>query len=187
MILSTVVLSLVPTFAGLDSNVLAQGGYHIRGGGTSAASPGVAGIAALYLQKNPTASAITVKNAITSCTTVDGFTGAVPNNYYGYGKANAFTALTGCLTTGIENINALNTLLIYPNPSTAGSTVVIDITSVKANDKTELKIYNGLGQMIKEISVISPTIQLSGLPSGVYFCNLLLNGTTIAREKMVIL
>ncbi|MGZ4079005.1 MAG: S8 family serine peptidase [Bacteroidia bacterium] len=187
MILSTVVLSLVPTFAGLDSNVLTQDGFHIRGGGTSAASPGVAGIAALYLQKNPSANAITVKQAITSCTTVDAYTGAVPNNFYGYGKANAFTALTGCLTTGINNSKDLNSFLIYPNPSISGSTVTVDISNVKAKDKVELKIYNALGEMIKKESLTSSTIQLSGLPSGIYFCNLLLNGATIATEKMIIL
>ena len=187
MDLGPVVLSLIPTFAGLDSNVLAQGGFHIRGGGTSAACPVVAGIAALYLQKNPTASAMTVKAAITSCTTTDVFTGAVPNNIYGYGKVNAFTALTGCLTTNVDNTNSLNSLLIYPNPSIAGSTITVDISNLKLNDKVELNIYNGLGQIIRKEIITNSIVQLSNLPSGIYFCNLLLNGTAIAREKMIIL
>jgi subtilisin family serine protease len=187
MVLSCVVLSLVNTFAAADSNALAQGGFHIRGGGTSAACPGVAGIAALYLQKNPTASATAVKNAITSCTTVDAFTGAVPNNFYGYGKANAFTALTGCLTTEVSNTNNPNSFSIYPNPSICGSTITVDVSNLKLKDKLELKIYNDVGQLVKKESISSSTVQLSNLQSGIYFCHLLLNGATIANEKMVIL
>ena len=187
MVISTVVLSLVPTFLGLDSNSIAQGGYHIRGGGTSAASPVVAGVAALYLQKNPTATPAMIKNAITSCTTIDGFTGAVPNNIYGYGKVNGFTALTGCLTTGIDNVTNPNSFLVYPNPSIAGSSITVDIANLKPNEKAELKIYNDLGKLIKKETVTNSSIQLSDLPSGIYFCNLLLNGTTISTKKMIIL
>lgn len=79
---------------------LAQGGMHNRNGGTSHAAPAVAGIAALYLQKNPTATAAQVKNAIIRCTIQDQFTGCLlPDNYWGYGKVNAFGALTEMLTT----------------------------------------------------------------------------------------
>jgi subtilisin family serine protease len=187
MDISAVVLSLVTTFAGIDSTSMDLEGFHIRGGGTSASSPVVAGIAALYLQKNPSADATTVKSAITSCTTVDGYTGAVPNNIYGYGKANAFTALTGCLTTGVEKKPDLNSFLIYPNPSFAGSLITINISGLKSNDKPELKIYNAMGQLIRKELITNSVIQLSDLPSGIYFCNLLLNGATITSEKMIIL
>lgn len=79
---------------------LGQGGMHNRNGGSSHASPAVAGIAALYLQKNPTATAAQVKNAIISCTIQDEWTGCLlPDNYWGYGKVNAFGALTEILTT----------------------------------------------------------------------------------------
>lgn len=73
---------------------MALGGYHIRSGFTSQASPIVAGIAALYLQKNPTATATQVQQAIIKCPIQDSFTGNnLPDDYWGYGKVNAFGAL----------------------------------------------------------------------------------------------
>jgi hypothetical protein len=66
-----------------------EGGFHIRNGGTSMASPAVAGIAALYLQKCPKASFADFKADLTMNADIDGFTGSVPNFAYGYGKANA--------------------------------------------------------------------------------------------------
>ncbi len=161
---------------------------HVRDGGTSAASPSVAGIAALYLQKNPNATAAQVRAAIDGCTTIDAFTGTVPNNIYGYGKANAFTTLVGCSGLGVENIVNTNTISIYPNPTTSGSIVTIDISNFKAKDKMELTIYNALGEQVKSITVASSSVQLNNsLPSGVYFCNLMVNGRMVTTKKLVIL
>jgi gliding motility-associated-like protein len=72
---------------------------HVVSNGTSNACPGVTGIAALYLQKNPTATAAQVKQAIINSGTSDFFTGnSLPDKYWGHGKVNALTALTETLT-----------------------------------------------------------------------------------------
>lgn len=76
-----------------NASLIDQGGFHIRNGGTSMASPVVAGIAALYLQKCPRASFQDFKNDLTANTDIDAFTGNVPNFAYGYGKANALQTL----------------------------------------------------------------------------------------------
>lgn len=186
-VMSCTLLSILPGDAVTYPDYFDPGGYHTRGGGTSAASPGVAGIAALYLQKNPTATAMDVKNAITSCTTVDGFTGIVPNNQYGYGKANAFNALTGCIFTDVYSNPQNNTFLIYPNPSTNGSVVTIEIPNSQKNVKTEVFVYNALGEIVITELINSSNIELKTLPSGIYFCKLLQDGTIIATEKMIIL
>ncbi|MCC6541588.1 MAG: S8 family peptidase [Flavobacteriales bacterium] len=69
------------------------GGMHIRDGGTSQASPAVAGIAALYLQHCPDAGIAEVANAIRKTARSDAFTGPVPNPRWGHGKVDAFGAL----------------------------------------------------------------------------------------------
>lgn len=66
---------------------------HTRGAGTSVASPSIAGICALYLQKCPNATNIEIMNAITGNSVIDANTGSVPNNRWGYGKADAMATL----------------------------------------------------------------------------------------------
>lgn len=78
------------------ADYISQDGQHYLYNGTSFASPVVAGIAALYFQKVPGATAAEVKEAILSQARRDTFTGdSLPNNLWGYGKADAFRTLTG--------------------------------------------------------------------------------------------
>ena len=76
-----------------NASLIDEGGFHIRNGGTSMASPVVAGIAALYLQQCPGASYQDFKNDLTNNADVDTYTGIVPNVGYGFGKANALQTL----------------------------------------------------------------------------------------------
>ena len=86
-------LPILASFIAGTGDKLDPGGMHIRNGGTSMASPVVAGTAALYLQKCPQATAEEVNEAIRSTARVDAFTGQVPNNRWGHGKLDAFEAL----------------------------------------------------------------------------------------------
>lgn len=67
---------------------------HHRAGGTSSASPVVAGIAALFLEKCPNASWQDFKTALHQGTYHDVFTGGTTNNTWGYGKADALQTLS---------------------------------------------------------------------------------------------
>jgi subtilisin family serine protease len=73
---------------------LAPEAWHFMNGGTSMSSPGIAGIVALYLQKCPYATISGIMNTIQSYSKTDSLTGNVPNNTWGYGKADAFAYLT---------------------------------------------------------------------------------------------
>lgn len=75
------------------NSVIDEDNWHVRNGGTSMASPVVAGIAALYLEKCHNGTYAGFKSALTGTAFSDGFTGAVPNNAYGYGKAHALNTL----------------------------------------------------------------------------------------------
>ena len=84
-------------------------GLHQWLSGTSMASPVATGTAALYLQKNPTATFAQVFSALTSWVTSDNFTATLPNNNWGYGKLNAFAALTtGAPTPELTPVNPLS-------------------------------------------------------------------------------
>lgn len=74
--------------------VLAYGGLHMPNGGTSMASPVVAGVGALLLEKCPSMSHEEYIQAITSTAYQDNWTGTnLPNYAFGYGKLDGFSAV----------------------------------------------------------------------------------------------
>lgn len=87
-------LALIALFQG-GSGIfkLSNDCMHVRAGGTSIASPAVAGTAALYLQKCPDATHQEIMDAINNTAFADAFTGAVPNVRFGRGKINSFAAM----------------------------------------------------------------------------------------------
>lgn len=81
-----------------DPETVDENGLHYREQGTSMASPITAGCVALYLQKNPTATYDQIFSALSQQSKKDDFTtsnGALPNNFWGYGKLDIFAMITG--------------------------------------------------------------------------------------------
>lgn len=107
--LSSEPLYLMDLFIASSSDKVALGGMHVRNGGTSMASPVVAGVAALYLQKNPNAGWKEIKDAIQLSAMKDNYTGNnLPDNTWGYGKVDAFSALTTTIVYGCTNAFSIN-------------------------------------------------------------------------------
>lgn len=118
---------------------------HVRNGGTSMASPIVAGIAALYLQQKPSANYQEIQLAINCTAVADSFTGAVPNFEYGNGKVNGFAALTRsavCIKYGATDTACINYLPIA-NVDTGGCIAkVYGCTDTAANNYNSLANVN---------------------------------------------
>lgn len=74
--------------------VVDSGGWHARNGGTSMASPVVAGIAALYFERCGMATYQNFIDHIHATSYTDQYTGTVPNIEYGFGKIDAMGMLT---------------------------------------------------------------------------------------------
>ncbi len=169
-ILSCGVLAFLPGMIASQPHKVALGGFHITGGGTSASSPVVAGIGALFLQQNPTACWQDFKTALLNCASVDNFTWApLPNNSWGYGKADAFSTLTTCSPVAIHSTAGENMGFdIFPNPSS--STVQLKINKQLLHSDCLLTCFDAMGKIMferritKEISEINVAI----LPKGVY-------------------
>lgn len=100
--------------------IVAEGSMHIQSGGTSAASPVVAGLAALYLQKNPQATNREVMNAIRFCSYQDLYTGSnLPHPRWGFGKLDAKAAMLcndATVVSLAEEAPDTGKTLVYPNP-----------------------------------------------------------------------
>ncbi len=156
--------------ASAQADKVAFGGKHFRDGGTSSSSPVVAGIAALYLEKYPSATAMDVKNAIINCAMQDTFTGSnLPNNIYGYGKAVAYETLVNCGLTSLLDAPESNLQKAYPNPVMRGTDITLEST-VPTN---MLIIYDLAGRQVKELKLTNHNsdivINTSELESGIYF------------------
>ncbi len=179
LMLSAGQLSLMAIWQNQPSNVvkIAEGGFHFRDGGTSSSSPVVAGIAALFLQQNPTATAIQVRDAITQCAVVDSFTGPfVPNFIWGHGKADAFNTLVNCsLTSGIAEHSNTNSLIIYPNPVQAGQPFNLIIPKHAAITESNIKIYDTAGRLVGTFNAKNKSaveIPTDNLSPGIYIVKL---------------
>lgn len=85
-----------------DSSWLISGGKYLIEQGTSMASPVTAGSIALLFQQNPDLTYSEVKDLITSNSTTDSYTGSVPNNNWGYGKLNIFSAMVDLVNPSWE-------------------------------------------------------------------------------------
>ena len=144
-------------------------GFQGRNNGTSMASPTVTGIAALYLSKCKNASYINFSTDLKATAIVDNFTGAVPNNSYGYGKPHALNLLLGnnkATITGNTGICSSPITLSTSVKSSIDSIVWMNSTIsnnllVSSQDTVSAIVYYGNGCKVKTDTTI---VTLNSLP-----------------------
>ncbi len=164
------------------NQIIAEDTMHMTFSGTSSASPSVAGFVALYLQKNPTATTIQIKNAITGCAKQDYFTGSsLPNVNWGYGKLDGYNAML-CGGMGLQGRN-FEELTVFPNP--ASTQIQFNFTNEPG--QFDLKIYSILGAEVKTIhsSQKNLPVNIANLPQGLYLYKILRSTTLIGEGKFI--
>jgi hypothetical protein len=151
-----------------------EGRYFIYGG-TSGASPHVAGVAALAIQAMPMATGLDVRQAIREGALVDAAVGQAPNHDYGHGKLRAYRSLygedppanaapsiaplTATLRRGETRVFGLT--VSDPDHATAALTVAVDrdydgsYDEVITNGALEVA-FDELGTHVLKLSVIDP-------------------------------
>jgi len=107
----------------VNNSAIDSGGWHVRNGGTSMASPLVAGLGALFLQQCPNATYQDFLNALHSSSHSDSITGSVPNFAFGYGKVDAIDLL-------MENEYPVS---ITPNGICIGDSAYLKINSTMSS------------------------------------------------------
>ena len=167
-IMAALPLSMLATYVVSFPSVVAQGGYHRTAGGTSAASPVVAGLGALYFQRNPTATNQQLKQAIINCAYNDFYTGVnLPSNRWGYGKLDGFATITcGEVFDNVKILNAKETIQVFPNPLTQETNLIFSNSENK-----KIKLYNSSGQIVMEDKSegFNYTLKRNNLAAGLYF------------------
>jgi subtilisin family serine protease len=161
-----------------------------RDGGTSTSSPVVAGIAALLFQRYPNANWQDIKDCILNHALVDSLvTGTLPNNYWGYGKVDAFAALTGCTYLSAKNPDApLVETVVFPNPFNDATTIHYSFLQNNFNSKSTLQIFNVIGEKIKSYSLTKKDGEVkinSSLGRGVYFFKFISGNKILKTGKLV--
>ena len=167
-IMAALPLSLLATYIASSSTVVAQGGYHRTAGGTSAASPVVAGLAALYFQRNPTATNQQLKQAIINCAYNDFYTGVnLPSNRWGYGKLDGYaTIMCGEVFDNVKILSNEEIIQVFPNPLSSETNLIFSNAESK-----KIKLYNSSGQIVMEdnCQAINYSLKRNNLASGLYF------------------
>lgn len=150
--------------------------------GTSQAAPSVTGTVALWLQANPELTPADVRDILSKTCDRDAFTGAEPNNDFGFGKLNAYAGIKKALEyTSVNEIEG----------ATDDATVWYD--------KAEQRIYcatasavtatvytlTGTPVLTGKITPVTHSIDASGLAPGVHIVTLTSAGSTKSHKLLI--
>ncbi|MBX3102714.1 MAG: S8 family peptidase, partial [Bacteroidetes bacterium] len=145
--------------------------------GTSMASPCVTGAVALMLQARPGMDYTQAVNLLRMTATADGFTGAVPNLHYGYGKLNVFEAVMAAqLSVNRDNrLQEARLAVLYPNPGIGSPRLRLLHTQGSA---LQLQVMDLRGRVLHTQTATPATpdatvqVNMGGLPAGLYLIRL---------------
>lgn len=134
--------------------------------GTSMASPVVAGIVALMLEANPYLTPSEIKEILQETCRYDDKTGDLssgPNNTWGYGKVNAYSAVQrAAQLNGVFRSTLSDLVSIYPNPSER----IVRVSSPELIQRLELWSIDG--KKVFELNNSESEFSTQGLAPGVY-------------------
>ncbi len=151
-------------------NHLSDTDYNTYWGGTSQATPLVTGLSALLMTQDPGRTPDDIRNIIRSTAEdqvgnpsedVEGF-----DVYYGFGRVNAHQALLYQTSAVTDYADDQIKLMVYPNPSSGD-------LYIKSDEAVNICIKDLLGKTVyssvPDTFQTSFTVDISSLPSGVYF------------------
>ena len=166
--------------------------YSYYWGGTSQAAPHLTGVISLLISVNPNLTVSQIRLILQQSSqdlVGDSFDTIGWDQYYGFGRINAFNAISNPLLSNTEYYTESKNLKIFPNPiSTEYS---FSISGLESNINYDIKIVSLDGKIVKEINNIQTDgilkIENKYLQSGIYFVNINnLNSKLTFYKKIIV-
>ncbi|MBR1513647.1 MAG: S8 family peptidase [Bacteroidales bacterium] len=143
--------------------------------GTSQATPCVAGIIALMLQKNPDLLPADICHILEE-TSVK--LSEHKSNVTGIGRIDALAAIEQVPAWDKVNEQIETQAFVYPNPTR-------DQFTVECESMTEIAVYSMDGKLVKHMAANGNRCSIEGLSEGVYLVKVMTERGTIVRKMMV--
>jgi thermitase len=160
--------------------------YNTYWGGTSQATPHVTGLVSLLLAQDNSRTPSSLKDILEK-TAKDQVGDPVEDTpgwdqYYGWGRINAYSALTYNPASVNNKDNFVITL--YPNPSHGAFSVQLNTQTIP---KTEMIISNLFGQVVYQQQLVKATtsIDMPGFPHGIYTVTFISENTLVTKKLML--
>lgn len=165
--------------------------YNIYWGGTSQAAPHVTGVISLLLSINPSLTVSQIRTILqeTSQDLVgDSFDTAGWDQYYGFGRINAYNAISHPLLSNTDYFKESNSIRVFPNPLSAENEFTI--TGLQLDTIYNIKIISLQGKVVKELNSKKTDsllrIENTFLQSGIYFVHFFNTNSNFAISKKLI-
>ena len=129
--------------------LILEGGRQALSSGTSMAGPHVTGAVALLLEKFPDITAIQIRDMLINSADTDFQNRPVPNNDWGWGKLDIFSALQQ--TPNEETPLEYKLFNAMPNPFVDMTNIEFELPVQESYRLVELNIYNVLGQKVRNL------------------------------------
>lgn len=136
-----------------DARII-QGGFYQLMEGTSMATPHMTGVIALMLEADPSMGFDEILATLALTAREDNDTssnGELPNNYWGFGKVDAYEAVSFSETSANDDVLEVMGAVLgnnYPNPFNPETEIAF---SILTEQDVELMIYNVKGQKVKTL------------------------------------
>lgn len=192
-VLSAAPVSTLDYYKNISYQNLDIAGWHVSNRGTSMSAPLVAGAVALYLQCQPHATHLQIKDALQRSARLDNWvfqeSTQFPNIHWGYGKLDVYELLKTCLVRGCTDSTAYNynpaanvndgscfilatsptseqnALRVFPNPASVSGNWRVELPESAPNG--HLTIWASDGRCIYNVKIAQNQsfVQINDLPT----------------------